>query len=1014
MAPDRPRVLSGLPTPGALAFWALERLRGERLAVVFAQPEPLEEFYEAVQALAPMFPGVETSAAILNEDPLTWPSGLERLAAGARLCLVQAGLIGQPLVDPALYGGTRLVLKAGERRSRSEFLLHLESQGYRRADFVEGPGEVAVRGSVTDFWLVEPSRAVRVYWDEDQVASIREFDPATQRTERMLDAVAVVPLKVQGGSTVKDWLRGWAWVLTEGVEAEVEGAVRLAPALSAEVEGAEDWGGRANLRFQGRVDLAAQELGRLLAEGCRTVLMSLNRGELERMEELLGLSEGRLEGLQLLVGPLSRGFVHPRLRVAVLTAGEIFERSYRGRRSWPASKVLSRTRWRDLKIGDYVVHHDYGVARYLGLKAFAAEGASQDLILLEFRGGDKLFIPLTDFRKVQKYVGAEGKAPRLSSLDTRSWEKVKGEVKEGIRELAEKLLKLEAARSALPGHAFPVDGHLEREFAASFPYEETPDQARAIEEVKRDMESPHPMNRVVVGDVGFGKTEVAMRAALKCALDYRQVAVLVPTTVLADQHFRTFKSRLADYPIQVGMLSRFETPAAQKRTLEALAQGKLDIVVGTHRLLQKDVRFKRLGLLVVDEEHRFGVGDKEKIRELQKNVDALVLSATPIPRTLYQSLSGLREISLIQSPPAGRLPIVTTVGPLNDERVKEAVLDELARDGQVFYVHNRVQSLPARVAALRKLLPGVRFAMAHGQMRPLELEKTMWDFFGRKYDVLAASAIIESGLDIPSVNTMVIENAHEFGLAQLYQLRGRIGRERRRAICHLFYPAQFTDLSALSEDARKRLEALKEFAELGSGFRLALRDLEIRGAGELLGPRQHGFLNAIGLEYYTELLQEEVERLKGRSRPPQAPVVLDLKVPAFIPADYLPDELERLNFYKRIMGARLEELAALKAELADLCGEPPAPVESLFGLVPLRLRAQKAGLRSVVQKEDVLELHFAPDAQVPPSRVAAWARRYGAAIEFLPSAQGDGVRLRLEDGPVERRLEEFLSSLEAK
>ncbi len=1004
-----PESLAGVPTAGALAYWALTLLKAKsRLALVFKEPEPLEEVLESLQALSALFPDVNLSPAVLHEDPLTWPAGLERLASGANVALIQASALDKTFASPDDYAASRIELAVDGVTDRAGFLSRLDAQGYRRSDFVEGPGEYAVRGSVTDFWVLEPSRAVRAFWEGDRVLSLREFDPATQRTEKLLERVRVVPLSVGGGRRLAEWLAGWRWVLAEGVEAEVSPLTRVVPALA---ESAVDWGARANLKFQGRVDMAAAELKRLVGEGYKTCLFSLNRGELERLEELL---ESAAEGVELLIGPLARGFMHPGLKVAVLASSEIFERSYRGRRAWPASKVLSRTRWRDLKVGDFVVHHDYGVARYLGLKPSPVEPASQDLIQLEFRGGDKLFVPLTDFRKVEKYVGAEGKSPRLSSLDTKSWERVKADVREAVRELAGKLLKLEASRSALPGHAFPADTHLEDEFAASFPYEETPDQARAIEDVKRDMSSPQPMNRVVVGDVGFGKTEVAMRAALKCALDYRQVGVLVPTTILADQHFRTFKSRLAGYPIQVGMLSRFEPPAARKKTLAALAAGTLDIVVGTHRLLQKDIKFKRLGLLVIDEEHRFGVSDKERIKELQKSVDTLTLSATPIPRTLYQSLSGLRDISLIQSPPSGRLPIVTTVGPLDDERIKDAILEELSREGQVYYVHNRVRTLPERVAALKKLLPGVRFAMAHGQMGSLELEKAMWDFFGRKYDVLAASAIIESGLDIPSVNTMIIENAQDFGLAQLYQLRGRIGRERRRAFCHLFYPAGHGPES-LSEDARKRLEALQEFAELGSGFRLAMRDLEIRGAGELLGARQHGFLNAIGLEYYCELLQEEVDRQKGR-RPAESatPVVLDLKLPAAIPADYLPDELERLNFYKRILGAKAEEVPALEAELRDLCGEPPQPVKNLFHLVPLRLRAQRARIRSIVQKDPFLEIHFRSDAEIPPARVRAWAGRYGEKIEFLPSMQGDGVRLAVGRSPVEAALEDFLSGLEGK
>ncbi|MDE2290936.1 MAG: DEAD/DEAH box helicase, partial [Elusimicrobia bacterium] len=637
----------------------------------------------------------------------------------------------------------------------------------------------------------------------------------------------------------------------------------------------------------------------------------------------------------------------------------LFGRAYRLPR-WqaPAGTERVRVRWRELKKGDYVVHEQFGVARFLGLEAVAAPGSAQaeatggqaavsDCLSLEFRGGDRLYLPMADFKRVQKYVAAEGARPRLSSLDTRTWAEVKARVEEGVRKLAEELLKRHAERAALPGHAFPADGRLEEEFAESFPYEETPDQARAIAEVKADMAAPSPMDRIVVGDVGFGKTEVAMRACLKCAAGAMQAAVLAPTTVLADQHMRTFQARFAEYPVRVAGLSRFQTAAEQKAVLEGLRKGTVDVVVGTHRLLSADVKFKDLGLIVIDEEHRFGVKDKERLKALRARVDCLTLSATPIPRTLNQGMSGLRDISLIQSAPTGRLPIVTEVRPYDEKHVKAAIEAELARGGQVFYVHNRVRSLPAVRDRIAALVPGARLAMGHGQMKPDALEEAMWDFHKGKYDVLVASTIIESGLDIPTVNTLLVEDAQDFGLAQLYQLRGRIGRERRRATCVLYYPGDAAGLKSLSEPARKRLEALREFKDLGSGLGLAMRDLEIRGAGDLLGARQHGYINAVGVEFYSQLLEAEVERLKGRrARLARAPAQLDLAVPAFIPEDYLPGDLERLRFYKRALDADGKALEALRRELEDLSGPPPREVENLFAVLALRRRASARGVRA--------------------------------------------------------------------
>ena len=750
------------------------------------------------------------------------------------------------------------------------------------------------------------------------------------------------------------------------------------------------------------------EIGRLAQSGLRLLLFSLNHGEDARLQEIL---EGRApEGsCQFLIGPLRRGFLHPVLGWGAVSTSEIFSRLYRPSRSWGMSEGKGgKIAFRELRVGDYVVHQDYGLARYKGFEPLEFAGGKTDCMILEFKGSDKLYIPMGEFKRIQKYAGGEGKRPRLSSLDSRRWEEVKHRVAEGVRELAQEILKLEAARKAAGGAAFPPMNEMEREFADAFPYEETPDQARAIAEVIADMEGPHPMDRIVVGDVGFGKTEVAMRAAFKCAAARKQTAVLAPTTILAEQHYRTFCARFAAYPAKIAVLTRFQSRKEQASVVQGLAEGSVDVVIGTSRLLQRDVRFNDLGLIVIDEEHRFGVKDKDKIRSFRKNADCLSLSATPIPRTLNQAMSGLRDISRIESAPEGRQPILTRVGPWSEAVIVEAVSEELERGGQVYYVHNRVRSIQEAAARISRLVPHAKVAVVHGQMSGADIEKTMWEFFHKKSDVLVASAIIESGLDIPSANTLLVENAQEFGLAQLYQLRGRVGRESRKACCYLFYPEGYENFSELSEEARKRLEALKEFAGLGTGFRLAMRDLEIRGAGDLLGRRQHGFMNSVGVDLYSQMLADEIARMKGKpeSKPPEE-VRIDVKIRALIPSDYLPQDMARLEWYKRLLEAKESDLNGLRRKLEDLCGPAPEPVANLFELSRMRIRAGKLGVRSVSQKDGVMEVFFRKNAPIGQDSLDRWQSAYGGRLSFLPSEEGDGVAAPI-DGPPLPWLEAFL------
>jgi len=1014
--PERRRIV-GLPSSGAwacLAHCAISKRPlsnfilpefNSHLVFVLENREQIEDVRDAFAGLGPVFGLDAAAAAVFADDAEERSASLEILRQGSPLILATPQALEEPVPSPTQFQEKTLFFKPGAAIKRSRVEAGLAAMGYRRVDFVESPGEYAVRGAVVDFFAIQPETAVRVLFDEDSIASLRRIDTASQEAQEMLDACRAVPMQIEAASArVKDWIiPGALCVFQENLQfAPPQGAICLPAGRLLESSSDDlDFGAKP---LPSIADPAAwtAELGRLARSGLKVFLFSLNRGEDSRLQEIL---EGLVpEGMcQFLIGPLRRGFVHPGLGWCAVSTSEIFSRLYRPSRSWGAADNKGgKLAFRELRLGDYVVHQDYGLARYRGFEPLEFAGGKTDCMILEFKGSDKLYIPMGEFGRIQKYAGGEGKRPRLSSLDSRRWEEIKHHVAEGVRELAQEILKLEAARKAAAGCAFPPPAEMEREFANAFPYEETPDQARAIAEVSADMENPRPMDRIVVGDVGFGKTEVAMRAAFKCAAALKQTAVLAPTTILAEQHYRTFCARFAAYPFKIAVLTRFQSRKDQEAAVRGLADGSVDVVIGTSRLLQRDVRFKNIGLIVIDEEHRFGVKDKERIKSFKKNADCLSLSATPIPRTLNQAMSGLRDISLIESAPEGRQPILTRVGPWSEAIIVEAIAEELGRGGQAYYVHNRVRSIQDAAARISRLVPGAKVAVVHGQMGGAEIEKTMWEFFHKKSDVLVASAIIESGLDIPSVNTILVENAQEFGLAQLYQLRGRVGRESRKACCYLFYPEDYENLSELSEEARKRLEALKEFAGLGSGFRLAMRDMEIRGAGDLLGRRQHGFMNSVGVDLYSQMLSAEIDRMKGKPESRrQEDVRIDIKVRAFIPSDYLPQDMARLEWYKRLLEAGETGLAPLRKRLEDLCGPAPEPVANLFALSRIRIQAGGAGIRSISQKDGVMEVFFRKDAPIEPSSLHRWQKTYGERLSFLPSEEGDGLAVALlEEDPL--------------
>jgi transcription-repair coupling factor (superfamily II helicase) len=712
--------------------------------------------------------------------------------------------------------------------------------------------------------------------------------------------------------------------------------------------------------------------------------------------------------------PLSEGFYLPGLRFAALTDREVFgwrklHQPYR-RRVATGVPLHALT---DLTPGDYVVHINHGIGVYRGLVRGGPGTGEREYLLIEYAGEDRLYVPTEQFDRVQKYLGGDEQPPQVHRLGGSEWERAKRRAKRSAREMAAELLRIYAARHQQPGHAFAADTIWQREMEDGFSFEETPDQLAAVNDVKGDMESPRPMDRLVCGDVGFGKTEVAIRAAFKAVMDGMQVAVLAPTTVLAQQHYTTFRERLAAYPVRIELLSRFRSHRDQKRVVEALAAGAVDIVVGTHRLLSSDVRFKRLGLVVVDEEQRFGVRHKERLKQLRTVVDVVTLTATPIPRTLHMALSGIRDISLINDPPEGRIPIITRAMERDDSLIREAILRELERGGQVYYLHNRVESIAHAAHHVQQLVPHARVAVAHGQMQEPELEHAMLDFYAGEAQILVSTTIIENGLDIPNANTLIVSDADQLGLAQLYQLRGRVGRSSRQAYAYLMW----TPFKRLTETAEKRIAAIREFSQLGSGFKIALRDLEIRGAGNLLGPEQHGFVASVGFELYMQMLSDAVQEARGKEAPARPEVSVDLPVNAYLPQDYAPDLNQRIELYRRLAAAPDQQaIDELAEEIADRFGRPlPPPVQNLVRLARLKVRCAAAGVARASMDGNLAALLLAEGRRLTPALAASLKRALSYETRrWLALTDHDRVIVSLRNADADAtftRLEETLDQL---
>jgi transcription-repair coupling factor (superfamily II helicase) len=977
---------------------------------------------------------------------------LHGLASGtARLLVVSAPALLPRLTPPARLMRSAVTLTPGQDIAPTALAELLAEAGYTRQDPVDESGEFCVRGGVVDFYPAGADEPIRLEFVGDTIESIRAYDPATQRSSVALDQAAIAPLQELTGdedrldrtATVFDYfsaVRPIVFVsepdevdaqgrkLWEQVQGSYDEAVQKGQRVPPPVDLLVDWdtvaawlAGATTLdtlaltdddpatihiacqpavEFSGRLKDWVEEIRRGRERGDTLVFVAHSAGRAERTIELLAdyeifavpmerAEDAHTAAVLVGVGHLTRGFRLPEAQVQFWAETDVFEeeRKVHERRKSATRTFLSD--FRDLKAGDLVVHIDHGIGLFVGLKRIDVGLDPQEFMELRYAGEDKLFVPVERLDLVQKYTGAS--RPALDRLGGTTWEKAKTRVKKAMRDMAEELLKLYAARKAVPGHAFSADTHWQQEFEDAFEWELTPDQRTAIADIKGDMESPSTMDRLLCGDVGYGKTEVAMRAAFKAAMDGKQVAFLAPTTILAFQHVKTLKDRFAAFPVRIDMLSRFRSKAEQKVTLDDLAAGKVEIIVGTHRLLSKDVQFRDLGLLVVDEEQRFGVAHKERIKQMRKKVDVLTMTATPIPRTLNMSLAGIRDMSIIETPPRDRLSIQTNVVKFDSAVIARAIRTEMERGGQVYFVNNRVESIYSLADLITRLVPEARIGVGHGQMNEEELERVMVEFVAHKHDVLLATTIIENGLDIPNANTIIVNRADRYGLSQLYQLRGRVGRSDRRAYAYLLVPPE----DSLSPVAKKRLAAIREFSDLGSGFRVAALDLEIRGAGNLLGGEQSGHIEAVGFDMYMKLLEETIKELKGEEIEDDLRATVNLRVDLRVDESYIPDVNQRLTVYRRMAAVRTEpDLDRIMDEVRDRYGPPPDSVLNLAEYAAIRLMADRIRAESLDRDGHAVVLKFRPDAKLDPGWLLRVIQARGDVV-LLPPAT---IRLDLR-GP---------------
>lgn len=1015
-------LLNGLSGTAKIVFLlALDRLLPKQGSLVFLV-SGRDEIREYRQALNCFFPDT-----LMQE---LYPANLPRVQADSRNREIQAGRVAalrilqgeeagivfvtaeallQKLPVPQRSLGDGTIIKVGEILEQNVLLEKLISLGYERTEQVDAIGQFCLRGEILDIYPINSQHPVRIEWFDETIDALRSFDLETQRSIETLELVKIVPLTFD---EIEDFSASLLDYVTETTRLVLDEPTRLFSLMQKIYVESSSYAqelwlpgeieeqcaqtktlvvsalGHSYFRnfydlnvpvrsvapYNKNIDLLTSDLQGWLADGQIPIVMmsgdikargladSLQARHIsaEFIKDRALLRPGRVS---VISGELTTGFRFWNENWLLLTENDIFGMQKK-KRLYKKNSGAQLQYFSEIKAGDYVVHALHGIGRYIGVENVLVDGVHRDYLLLAYAGEDKLYVPVDQVSMLHKYIGNEGQAPRLSKMGGADWKRVQSKAKAAITEMAEELLRLYAQRVVMPGHAFAEDTDWQHEFEDKFPYEETSDQLKAIAEIKSDMEKPEPMDRLLCGDVGYGKTEVAIRAAFKAVMDGKQVAVMVPTTVLAQQHFMTFKERMQHFGIRVEMVSRFCSTKEQKNILNSLENGQVDILIGTHRLLQPDVLFPDLGLLVIDEEQRFGVAQKEKIKKWKTGVDVLTLSATPIPRTLHLALVNGRDMSVIESPPEERLPVETYVAEYSSGMIKEALEREMKRGGRVYYVHNKVAGLERIAKELRDLVPGIAICIAHGQMPEYMLEDAMIAFYEGSCDVLLSTSIIENGLDVPLANTIIIDGAENFGLSQLYQMRGRVGRSSRLAYAYFVYKKN----KALSEIAEKRLAAIRDFTELGAGFKIAMRDLEIRGAGNLLGAQQHGHIAGIGFAAYCDMLERTIKKLKDGIEEglPEPDPVLEIKIDGYIPDDYIADPRYKLELYRRFAGLSYEEKDDLLDEIIDRFGEPPEEVESLWRVACLRALCRRLNIRGISVRSGEIRITFAENAAVNP------------------------------------------------
>ncbi|MBE9586560.1 transcription-repair coupling factor [Mucilaginibacter sp. JRF] len=1014
----------------------LESLTGKEVLLF---PSSYRKPFEFTQ---PDSSNVLARAEVLNE--------LNHSSEYGRLIVTYPEALAEKVIDRSSLEKNTLEMSVGSSLSIDFITEFLVEYDFERVDFVYEPGQFSVRGGIVDIFSFSHNLPYRVEFFGDYVESIRTFEIESQLSAEQVKSITIVP-NVQSKFLTENnislleyvepdsqlWIKDVQFTL-DIIKTGHKKATELWKALSSEDKQQNpDWidpkfsfTDEKMIADQLR-DFAVVEFGKQFFyedseqlhfemrpqpsfnKDFSLLIHNLKNNEADKIENFIVTdSPKQIERLYAILDDLDKtikftpinialreGFVDHGQHIACYTDHQIFDRyyKYKLKKSYQRSQAITLKDLRELKSGDYVTHIDHGIGKYAGLEKVEVNGKTQEMIRLIYADNDLLYVNINSLNRISKYSGKEGHQPKMNKLGTDTWERLKKTTKKKVKDIARDLIKLYAVRKAQTGNAFSPDSYLQTELEASFLYEDTPDQEKATLDFKKDMESPHPMDRLICGDVGFGKTEVAVRAAFKAVADSKQVAILVPTTILAAQHYKTFSDRLKGFPCNIDYVNRFKSSKQIKDTLEKLKEGKVDIIIGTHRLVSKDVKFKDLGLMIIDEEQKFGVSTKEKLKQMRANVDTLTLTATPIPRTLHFSLMGARDLSIISTPPPNRQPVVTELHVFNDKLIKESVEFELARGGQVFFIHNRVNDLPQLGGLIRKLVPQARIGIAHGQLDGDALEDVMMKFVSAEYDVLVATTIIEAGLDIPNANTIIINHAHMFGLSDLHQMRGRVGRSNKKAYCYLLSPP----LSTLTTEARKRLSAIEEFSDLGSGFNVAMRDLDIRGSGNLLGAEQSGFIAEIGFEMYHKILDEAIQELKDDEFkevfPEEKPrtfisfTQIDTDQEILIPNEYVTNLSERYNLYTELSKLENEtELIAFKQQLNDRFGPVPPQVNDLLNTMRLQWLGKAIGFEKISLKKNILRGYFITNQQSPYFETDAFRR-------VLTFVQGNPRRTNLKE-----------------